>query len=1073
MQNDCYTGFGAKNGAVYNASVYARGSYDGEITAQVIGADGAVIGEGSFSGVEEEFKKHEFEVEITGDSYANATYRLVLSEAGAVELDMISLIPQQTFNGRDNGLRADLVEKLAELEPGFMRFPGGCIIEGWNLDNRYQWKQSVGAVEQRVQNWNRWQTHTEYHEGNGMYGYCQTYGLGFYEYFLLCEDIGAAAVPVVNVGIGCQYQTGDFSSRDELYSIYIQDALDLIEFANGESDAGWESIDYSAVDTNNAETFNNNWANLRALMGHPESFNMEYLGVGNEQWDTSDYNSVDDYGWSTTGNNFFKRYEAFEEEIHALYPDMKLIGTSGPSSDGTDFDKAWSWLEAHNDNPNFTYAVDEHYYRDPDWYYQNNGRYDIYDRDGFAVFAGEYASRWWSDYPRGNTLETAISEAAYLTGIERNSDIVKMASYAPLFAKEGATQWTPDLIWFNTQTAYASPDYYVQQMFADNSGDYNVQSAVTDKFEHGYAGYGTWATQADFRDFKVVDNVTGEDITPTGWMTAVGEPEKYELTAEMLTYSSEPEAANPAASVIDGSTDTRWASQGRDQWLEIDLGEERIVGKVGVATFNAGNGRSYYYSVLGSADGEEYEEITAPAVDADGDGEADAVTNGADHTAVEYTLAGNKAYRYIKVLAKGNSYHEWNGITEIEVYGECVQDVSMTSPGTWVENADGSYSQTSNMNGAFLYSNSAIYSGNYTITFKATKTGGDEGFLIPVMVTDQNNYYMWNIGGWSNTMSAFQKVTNGSSSNTSAYVPTVIETGREYEVKIVYNNGTFTGFLDGEGISQFSVKREVYANSVYDSETGDVILKLVNTSAAPKNIPVEISSDMELSGTATEYILTGESLGDKNSADEPENVAPVKAELQDISEIFDYKLPALSVAVLRIHTNGKLAVTEVDSVFAEALTGELPSLPETVDVTLSDGSAEARSVKWTLPTAGTFANPGEFKVYGRIEGTEVNALAYVTITDGDAPVEIISVNKTALMAGEETTVSFNPTESGNYMGIIAVYNGDILESADTVEFSGTSKSVSVQLGDLSGKTVKLMLWTDDGLVPVTEAVTVR
>lgn len=1077
VANDCYksdggaaySGFSARTGAKYNASLYARGSYAGKITVQAVNSSGAVIGESSFDGeIGEDFTRLETELEITGESDKNSTIRIVLSEAGTVELDMISVIPQQTFNGRDNGLRADLVEMLAELNPGFLRFPGGCIVEGYTLANRYQWKHTVGPVEQRTQNWNRWQTHTG---GDGRYGYCQTYGLGFYEYLLLCEDIGAAAVPVLSVGIACQYQSGEYSSYDDLYSIYIQDALDLVEFANGEPDADWESIDYSAVDTTNPETFNNNWANLRALMGHPESFGLEYIGIGNEQWDTSDYNSVDENGWSTSGNNFFRRYELFEEEIHKLYPDMKLIGTSGPSSSGRDFENAWSWLASHNGEEGFTYAVDEHYYMDPEWFYSNINRYDSYDRDGFGVFAGEYASRWLGT--SGNQLETALSEAAFMTGLEKNSDIVKMASYAPLFAKLGYVQWAPDMIWFDTDTVYGSPDYYVQKLYSNHSGDYNLSESIDDVYRvtdySGVAGVGTWLTSATFSDFTVTDNVTGEDLTPSGWiLSGEEEVEKYEYTVEA---SAEPEkdAGNSKENVQDGSLDTRWTSNGTDNWLLCDLGEVKTVGKVGVAAF-VSSGRSYYYEIQISADGENYTSLF--------DG-----TNGEGVGNIVYTFAGNEEARYVKILTKGNSYHEWNGITEVEIYGECSQvenDDSFEATGTWGVDENGAASQSdTSYQGAYLFANESIESNDYTITVKATKTAGAEGFLIPVMASDKNNLIHWNVGGWSNTQSCFEVRSGGFNSGVvGSGSATVLETGREYELKVVVTGGTVYGYIDGELISSYTfdiTTGPIYGNSTFDEETGDIIVKLINSSSIDRALPITINYSGSLTGYATEYLLTGDALTDANSIDNPENVAVVTSEIGGIGSEFIYELPAYSFVVLRVHTGGVKAISEVGEVCVLTKAGNLPVLPSEVDVVLSDGTTEQRAVTWRLPTAGTFVNAGTFKVYGDIEGSEIDAVATViAVSSSDiSPEDIISVDEASLRNGESTYLYFNPGVEGEYIGILAVYADGTLVDAQTFKFTESSYWDIVKLLDTENKQIKIMLWSKDGLVPLTEAVVVE
>lgn len=346
---------------------------------------------------------------------------------GVVNMDMISLFPQNTWKGRKGGLRKDLVEKLYDLQPGFLRFPGGCIVEGRTLAERYQWKKTIGMVEDRENLINKW--------NNGFShrltpDYWQSFGLGFFEYFQLAEDLGAEPLPILSCGMACQFNTAELVKMEDL-NPYIQDALDLIEFANGDS--------------------NTKWGKIRAEMGHPKPFNMRFIGVGNEQW----------------GEDYIERYKVFEKAIHAKYPDFKIISGSGPSPDGEFFDYGWKELKKLN-----AQIVDEHYYNSPEWFLKNAGRYDDYDRSGPKVFAGEYAAQSVGVVKPDNKNNwlTALSEAAFMTGLERNADVVTMTSYAPLFAHADGWQWTPDLIWFNNLKSYATPNYYVQQLFSNNKG---------------------------------------------------------------------------------------------------------------------------------------------------------------------------------------------------------------------------------------------------------------------------------------------------------------------------------------------------------------------------------------------------------------------------------------------------------------------------------------------------------------------------------------------------------------------------------------------------------------------------
>ena len=444
--NQAYDGICMEKGKKYNVSLYARNkSFEGSIYARVYG-DGELCGEVKLTdSVSNEWTKY------TGVITASKTLRggefaIIADGSGTVDMDMISCFPEDAV---DDIFRKDLVEKLKDINPGFLRFPGGCIIEGYDLNNRYNWKDTLGDVSERKQNWNRWMAHTNDGLDGGYKHYSQTYGLGFYEYFLLCEYLGCKAVPVVNVGMACQYKSGEVVAVDSAaFEQYIQDALDLIEFANGDTTTTYGKI--------------------REEMGHEETFKLEIIGIGNEQWEDN--------------NDWFKRYERFESAIHAKYPDMKLVATSGPGVQDNHYYNAWGWLrEKAATNKNFAYVVDEHYYRTPDWFYSNINFYDSYPRN-VKVFAGEYASRQrnWSNDPAANTWEAALSEAAYLTMVERNADVVYMASYAPLFARINYTQWSPDMIWFDDANSYGSPTYYVQKLFSNNMGDYTLESTLKD-----------------------------------------------------------------------------------------------------------------------------------------------------------------------------------------------------------------------------------------------------------------------------------------------------------------------------------------------------------------------------------------------------------------------------------------------------------------------------------------------------------------------------------------------------------------------------------------------------------------
>lgn len=425
LDNEGFTGIGLKQGEEYRFSVYARTPDAGsmKLSIELVRADGSNPLKKEIKIKGNEWKK---ETVILKSPFTDthARLRIVLLTTGTVDMDHISLFPVKTWKGRENGLRADLAQALYDLNPGVFRFPGGCIIEGNSLDTRYQWKNSVGPVENRPLNENRW-NYTFKHKA--FPDYFQSLGLGFYEYFLLSEDIGAEPLPVISCGLSCQYESNEVVPLDEL-DPYVQDALDLIEFANGD------------VETT--------WGKVRAEMGHPEPFNLKMIAVGNEQWDKV----------------YVERLEVFTKAIREKYPNIKVIGSSGPNASGDKFDYLWPEMKRVGVD-----LVDEHYYMEPKWFLENAKRYDGYDRKGPKVFAGEYAAH---DYPtqKANNLFAALSEAAFMTGLERNADVVHLATYAPLFAHVDAWQWNPDLIWYDNLRMMRTPNYYVQQMYGMNAG---------------------------------------------------------------------------------------------------------------------------------------------------------------------------------------------------------------------------------------------------------------------------------------------------------------------------------------------------------------------------------------------------------------------------------------------------------------------------------------------------------------------------------------------------------------------------------------------------------------------------
>lgn len=482
VENEGFFGVSFKAGEEYRFSVWARVPDGGSSKIRVELVDTKAMGE----------TQTMTQQEITIDSKEWKKYTVILKPETSVtkgklciflskpehtvDLEHISLFPVDTWKGHENGMRKDLAQALADLKPGIFRFPGGCIVEGTDIDTRYDWKKTVGPVENRPLNENRWH-YTFPHRF--FPDYFQSYGLGFYEFFLLSEEIGSEPLPVLNVGLACQYQNDDMHAHIAVDSLqpYIQDALDLIEFANGDTSTKWGA--------------------LRAEMGHPAPFNLKFIGVGNEQW----------------GPEYVERLEPFIKAIRAKYPDIKIIGSSGPNSEGKEFDYLWPEMTRLKAD-----LVDEHFYRPESWFLSQGARYDNYDRKGPKVFAGEYAC-----HGRGkkyNHYNAALLEAAFMTGLERNADVVHMATYAPLFAHVEGWQWRPDMIWYDNNNSVRTASYYVQQLFSENKGT-NVVPLTMDK-----------------------KNVTGAEGQNGLFASAVYDKDRNEYIVKVANTSSEPQELN-------------------------------------------------------------------------------------------------------------------------------------------------------------------------------------------------------------------------------------------------------------------------------------------------------------------------------------------------------------------------------------------------------------------------------------------------------------------------------------------------------------------------------------------------
>ena len=426
LENEGFRGMGIQADEPYDLTFYGRVVKGDELTLRVelVSASNDIIETQRITLAGSSWKHYQLAL-LSKTTEPEARLRLTMETKGTLDLEHVSLFPRHTFNNRLNGLRADLAEALKALKPGVFRFPGGCIVEGTTIETRYQWKNTVGPVENRPFNINRWNytfPHKKFPD------YYQSYGLGFFEYFQLSEDLGAEPLPVLNCGLSCQFENEGMEQHVPVEKLqpYIDDALDLIEFANG--------------------PVTSRWGKLRADMGHPSPFGLKYIAIGNEQW----------------GELYPERLAPFVQAIRARYPEIQIVGSAGPNAEGEQFEYLWPEMRRLNVD-----LVDEHYYRSPEWFLSNADRYDNYDRKGPKVFAGEYACH--ADN-KANSFLTALCEAAFMTGLERNADVVPLSTYAPLFAHVEAWQWRPDLIWFDNLRVMKTPNYYVQQLYSHHAG---------------------------------------------------------------------------------------------------------------------------------------------------------------------------------------------------------------------------------------------------------------------------------------------------------------------------------------------------------------------------------------------------------------------------------------------------------------------------------------------------------------------------------------------------------------------------------------------------------------------------
>jgi alpha-L-arabinofuranosidase len=676
VANAGYWGIALQKDAVYELSLSARAAkgFSGPLTATLESADGRRMhAQTDIAGLTEDWKAFKFSLT------ANATdpkARLVIAaiRPGTVWLDMVSLFPKKTWKERPNGMRPDLAQMLVDLKPSFVRFPGGCWVEGDTMALAQRWKTTIGDLSERRSQWNLWQ-------------YNSTNGLGFHEYLQLCEDLGAEPLFVINCGMSHRENV----PMDKMGE-FVQDALDVIEYANGPVDGKWGAV--------------------RAKAGHPKPFNLKYLEIGNENG----------------GPAYQERYALFYDAIKAKYPQMNFIANV--------------WGGAPANRP--VEILDEHYYSTPEFFIANAHKYDGYDRKGPKIYVGEYAVT--QGCGQGN-LRGAIGEAAFMTGMERNSDVVVMASYAPLFAHVNYKKWNPDLINFDSSRVYGLPSYYVQKMFSENRGDVvlpvSIDAAPTTEPVRGAVGVGTWATQAEFKDIKVVQG-------------------------DKALFQSD-------------------FAKGTEGWKPL--------------------------------------------------------------------------------------HGDWKA-------------------------KDGVLQQTSRSDNCRIVVGDPNWS-DYTLSLKARKLGGAEGFLVLFGVRLNDAKSWWNLGGWSNTKHAIERDAVAGKET-----PGQIETGRWYDIRVKLAGQRIRCYLDGKLVHEaiLSGAQSLYAVASRANAAGEVILKVVNVTSTAQDTELDLRGVQEVQAEARAMVLTSADPADENSLDAPTKVAPATRIVENAASKFRYTFPAQSVTILRLKT---------------------------------------------------------------------------------------------------------------------------------------------------------------------------
>ena len=679
--NTGFWGMNIEEGKDYYLRLYTSNGkrFDGKAVIRLVGEDGQELCNCPLAiDMAKAWSEYTGHLTATG-SDSRAHLVIELEGKGTLLLDYVSLFPFETFRNRANGLRKDIAETLEAMRPAFVRWPGGCVVEGITLSNRIKWKETIGDPVTRPGVYDTW-------------GYRTTMGFGYHEFLQFCEDIGAGGMFVCNVGLGCQGRVGDACKEDEVDS-FIEDVLDAIDYALGDGTT--------------------EWSRKRVENGHPAPFPLKYVEIGNENW----------------GPVYEKRYDKFYKAIKEKYPQLKLISTLG--------------LGGQHRHERVD-MIDPHWYVSPEFFFASDKLFDQQERGDYEIYIGEYAV---NQNVGGGNLLGALAEAAFLTGVERNSDLVKMASYAPLFENVNDRVWPTNLIWFDSYRVMGRSSYQVQKMYAENRPSFNVATSfeqpVIPVGVKGQIAVGGWNTDNEYKDLKVT--------------------------------------------LADGRTVEADMSQG---WTPQE------------GTWNAEGG----------------------------------------------TLKGS-----------GPGVMRWNLWSVPEAFGDC------------------------------------------SISLKARKIAGAEGFLIYFGMHDGKNGYVLNIGGWGNQTTAFQRINGNDMPQIPNNISQYVGEGRWYDIRIDIKDGKFTYSLDGKQMLETAIENiQRYVVSGYDENTGELIVKFVNATKEPFSTSVNLQNVTSVKRKGKVVTLTSADPKDENTLDDPKRVFPRESTFNKFSGQFDYTFEPWSFTVLRI-----------------------------------------------------------------------------------------------------------------------------------------------------------------------------